>query len=186
MLLLIPSSIFFVSVIVLFILFFKSSSSLLYISCIFSIYASTLFLRFWIIFTIITLNSFQVDCLSPLHLIFLVSFYFVFSFVKFFPVVSFCVTFCIVVSFPQAAGSYFLFWNLPSGDCGWSRAFCRPLVTHQRWILPFWWTGPCQGVCFWGSCELSIRLVGILSSDGSGCVPVLVVVWPEAFQHWRV
>ena len=131
----IPSSIFFISVIVLFVLFFKSSSSLLYISCIFSVYASTLFLRFWIIFTIITLNSFQVDCLSPLHLVFLVSFYFVFSFAKFFPFDSFCITFCIVVSFPQTAGSYFLFWRLSSGDCGWSRGFCRPPV-GKDWCLP--------------------------------------------------
>ena len=56
-LLLIPSSVFLISVIVLFItvyLFFSSSRSLLNISCIFSI----LFLRFWIIFTIITLTFF--------------------------------------------------------------------------------------------------------------------------------
>ena len=60
-LLLIPSSVFFISVIVLFFsvcLFFSSSRSLLNTSCIFSIYVSILFLRFWIIFTIITLNYF--------------------------------------------------------------------------------------------------------------------------------
>ena len=51
------SSVFFVSVIVLFIsvcLFFSFSRSLLNISCIFSICVSILFPRFWIIFTIIT------------------------------------------------------------------------------------------------------------------------------------
>ena len=57
-LLLIPSRIFYISVIVLFItvcLLFSSSRSLLNISCIFSI----LFLTFWIIFTIVTPNSFS-------------------------------------------------------------------------------------------------------------------------------
>ena len=58
----IPSSVFFISVIVLFTsvcLFFSSSKSSLNISCVFSIYASILFLRSWIAFTIITLNSFS-------------------------------------------------------------------------------------------------------------------------------
>ena len=57
-LLLIPPSVFLISVIVMFIvacLFFSVSRSLLNISCIFSI----LFPRFWIIFTIITLNYFS-------------------------------------------------------------------------------------------------------------------------------
>ena len=53
---------FFISVTVFFIsvyLFFKSSSSLLNISFIFSVCISILFLRSWIIFTIIILNSFS-------------------------------------------------------------------------------------------------------------------------------
>ena len=57
-LLLIPSREFLISSIVLFIivcLLFSSSRSLLNVSCIFSI----LFPRFWIIFTIITLNYFS-------------------------------------------------------------------------------------------------------------------------------
>ena len=57
-LLLIPSREFLISFLVLFIivcLLFSSSRSLLSVSCIFSI----LFPRFWIIFTIITLNSFS-------------------------------------------------------------------------------------------------------------------------------
>ena len=57
-LLLIPSREFLISFFVLFIivcLLFSSSKSLLNISCIFS----NLFPRFWIIFTIITLNSFS-------------------------------------------------------------------------------------------------------------------------------
>ena len=36
---------------------------------------------------------------------------------------------------------------------------------------------------FCGICELSSTL-GRLSADGWGCVPVLLVVWPEVFQHW--
>uniref|UniRef100_A0A8C6F1F1 Uncharacterized protein n=1 Tax=Monodon monoceros TaxID=40151 RepID=A0A8C6F1F1_MONMO len=69
-LLLIPSSVFLISVFVLFIsvslffnssrcLFFNSSRSLLNISCVFCIFASILFLRSWITFTIIILNSFS-------------------------------------------------------------------------------------------------------------------------------
>ena len=66
-LLLIPSSVFFISVIVLLIThnehidFFvlQFSGSLLNISCIFLACASLLFLTAWIIFTIITLNSFS-------------------------------------------------------------------------------------------------------------------------------
>ena len=59
-LLLILSSVFFTSFIVLFItlgLFFSSSKCFLNISCIFFKCAFTLFPRFWIIFTIITLNA---------------------------------------------------------------------------------------------------------------------------------
>ena len=51
----IPSSILFISVY----LFFSSSGYLLNISCIFSIFASILFPRSWIIFTITTSNSFS-------------------------------------------------------------------------------------------------------------------------------
>jgi len=60
--LLIPSSVFFISVTILFIgvhLFFSFPRSLLNISCILSMCAYILFLRSWIIFTIITLNSFS-------------------------------------------------------------------------------------------------------------------------------
>ena len=66
-LLLIPFTVFLISVIVLFVsvcLFFYSSRSLLIDSCIFSI----LFSRFLIILSIIILNFFQVVCLFPLHL----------------------------------------------------------------------------------------------------------------------
>ena len=54
-LLLIPSSVLFISDY----LIFSSSRSLVNIPCIFSIFASILFPRSWIIFTIIILNSFS-------------------------------------------------------------------------------------------------------------------------------
>ena len=38
---------------------------------------------------------------------------------------------------------------------------------------------------FWGVCQLSMTLAS-LSADGWGCFPVLLVVWPEAFQHWSL
>ena len=56
-----PSSVFFMSVCSLNLL------SLLNISCIFLVCVSVLFPTSWITFTVITLNSFQVDCLSLLH-----------------------------------------------------------------------------------------------------------------------
>ena len=55
LLLLIPSSVLFIS----FCLFFSSSRSLVNMSCIFSIFASILFPRSWIFFTVIILNSFS-------------------------------------------------------------------------------------------------------------------------------
>ena len=42
-----------------------------------------------------------------------------------------------------------------------------------------------SSVVFWGVCELSTTL-GNLSADGWGCVSVLLVVWPETFQHWSL
>ena len=58
-LLLTPSSVFLFQLLFISVcLFFSSSRSLLNISCIFCICASILFLRSWLIFTIITLNSF--------------------------------------------------------------------------------------------------------------------------------
>ena len=77
-LLLILSSVSFLSVQVFFItvcLLFSSSQSLLNISCIFSVCASILPLRFRITFAVILWILFQVGCLFPLHLFCLVSLY---------------------------------------------------------------------------------------------------------------
>ena len=76
-------------------LFFKSSSSLLNFSFIFLVCAafffqdlgSFLLLLLWIIF--------QVNCLSPLHLVVLQRFYLVSLSGMYFSVISFCLTFCI-------------------------------------------------------------------------------------------
>ena len=46
------------------------------------------------------------------------------------------------------------------------------------WILSFQWGGPLL-VVFWGVCELSM-ILGSLSANGWGCVPVLLVVWHGA------
>ena len=62
-------------------------------------------------------------------------------------------------------------WFLPTG--GYS------------WVLSLWWAGPCQGVCLVGSCRLR-KTLGSLSSKGQGCVPTLLVFWPEASQHWSL
>ena len=40
-------------------------------------------------------------------------------------------------------------------------------------------------MCVLRWCELSITL-GSLFSDGWACVPIVLVVWPEAFQYWRL
>ena len=51
-------------------LFFSSSRPLVNMSCIFSIFASILFLRPWVIFTIITLNSWKFAYLHLIQLFF--------------------------------------------------------------------------------------------------------------------
>ena len=38
---------------------------------------------------------------------------------------------------------------------------------------------------FSGGCGLR-KTLGSLSADGWGCVPALLVVWPEASQHWSL
>ena len=50
--------------------------------------------------------------------------------------------------------------------------------------LPLMARAMSRGV-FRGSCGLRMTL-GTLSADGWGCVPTLLVVWPEASQHWSL
>ena len=51
--------------------------------------------------------------------------------------------------------------------------------------MSLWWAGPCQGVCLVGSRVLR-KTLSCLFVDGWGCVPTLLVVWPEASQHWSL
>ena len=93
-LLLIPYREFLISFIVLFIivfLLFVSSRSLINVSCVFSI----LFLRFCIIFTIITLNSFPGRLPISFHLFGLVGFYLAPSSAVCSSVFSVCLTYCV-------------------------------------------------------------------------------------------
>ena len=92
-LVLILSSVFFFSSIVVFIsvCFFSSFRSLLNISCIFLISASILFLRYQIIFII---SVFHVDCILHLHLVVLLGLYLVRSPRTYSFAVSFCLIFC--------------------------------------------------------------------------------------------
>ena len=64
------------------------------ISWIFSVCTSTLFPRYWIIFIIITLNSFSGKCLSPLYLVILLEFYPVPSSGTYSSAVTSCLPFC--------------------------------------------------------------------------------------------
>ena len=94
-------------------LLFSFSHSLLNVSCIFSI----LFPRFWIIFTIVTLNCFSSRLPFPLHLFVLVGFYVAPSSAEYFSVVSFCLTYCVW-------GSPFCRLQVHNSPCFW----CLPLM----------------------------------------------------------
>ena len=121
---LIHSNVFLFWIIVLFTsacLFFKSSRSLANISYISSVCASILFLRSWIIFTLITLNSFSgILPISTLH--------FWSSYRSFIWNILFChhifsnlwSPFCRLQDCSCSC-----FWCLPPGGWGWPRGLCR-------------------------------------------------------------
>ena len=99
---------------------------------------------------------------------------------------------------PQAEGSLFLLLLClpPSGKAdlgtcaGFSMRDCLLFSGGWSWVLSF--VGQSlhldagrdmsRGV-FWGNCEWSM-ILSSLSSDDWGCVPLLLVLWPEAFQRW--
>ena len=160
-------------------LLFSFSRSLLNVSYIFSI----LFTRFWIIFTIITLNFFQVDCLFPLPCLVWWVFYLASSSAVYFSVFSFFLTYCVL-------GLLFTGCNIivPIVFC-----VCSQWVRLIQWVVQaswwrrlvpvFWWMRldlvfllgrtVFAGV-FWG--ELSL-ILGSLSAKGLLCIPVFLVVW---------
>ena len=148
---------FKISFIVLFIivcLLFSSSRSLLNVSCIFSI----LFTRFWIIFTIITLNSFLVDCLFPLHLFGLVGFYLAPSSAVCFSVFSLCLSYCV--------------WGLLFAGCRFIVPFVFGVCPQWLWLIQWivqasWWRGLVP-VFWWMRLDL-VFLVGETASGGLFC-----------------
>ena len=172
-------------------LFFKAPSSLLNISYILSVCASILFLRSWIIFTVITLDSFSgwllistsLSCYSEI-----VSCFFIWN-------ISPC---CLILS------DFLCLWSpfLRLHDCNSSSGVCPPVDE----VGP----GPCAGfqVRGTGACPLVGR-AGSCPSGGQDCVkgyvyrqlwvqanfiqpicwwwdcvPTLLVVRPEVSQHW--
>ena len=131
---LIHSSVFLFWITVLFTsacLFSKSSRSLANISYISSVCTSILFLRSWIIFTLITLNSFSgilpistsyfwsLYC-SPIWNIFFC--HHIFS--------NLWSPFCRLQDYICSC-----FWCLPPGEWGWSRGLCR-LPAHRKGACP--------------------------------------------------
>ena len=109
---------------------------------------SSLLSLLWIIF--------QEDCLSPLHLVFLLEFYLVLSSGKYFSAVSFCVTFCVCslcssgnkIIVPLAFGVCRLVGEVGPGLCRLpgQRDWCLP-TGGWSWVLSLWWAGLYQGVC---------------------------------------
>lgn len=79
----------------------------------------------------------------------------------------------------------------PPGGWSWSRGLHR-LPDGRKWCLPTggwsWvlslrWARPHPGVCL----ELTLCPRQLwTSADGWSCVLTLLVVWPEAFQHWSL
>ena len=155
-------------------LFFSSSRSLLNISCIFLICASTLFLRSWIIFTIITLNSFS-GRLSISSLFRLVGFYLAPSSATYFSVASFCLTYCVYGLFSTgcrvivALASVVcpLVGEVGPGACvgflvGGTGAYT--LVDRAESLPPMGRAS--SGDVFWGVCDLSTTLGSLCSLVG--------------------
>ena len=154
------------------------------------VWASVLFLRSWIIFTIITLNSFSCRLPISVSLNCSLGFYLVPLSGTYFSAVSFCLTFCV---------------------CGLCSIVCGVVVPVASDVCPFLGEvgpGACTRLLMGGigacllvggavSClsggqglsrsvlrELwSQDILSSLSADGWGCVFTILVVWPEASQH---
>ena len=107
--------------------FFRFSIRLLYISFIFSICAIILFLRYWVIFTVITLNYFSGRL--PICSSFSCSCRFLSC--SFFCNIILCLLIlsnllCLWTPFCRLQNHIFsCFWCLPPGGWGWSKDLCR-------------------------------------------------------------
>ena len=175
-------------VIVLFIsvgLFFKFSNFVFNFSCILTLCAFTLFLRFWIIFIIISLNlfsdtlpisaSFGYSC-TYLPCSFACSIFLCWLICLNFGVCGLLSMGCSII-IPLASDVCFLLGEVDPGACV---AFLVPALSLVELdLVPLIGREVSNGV-FWGGCELCMTLDS-LSSDGWGSVPVLVVFWSEAF-----
>ena len=164
---------FVISVIVLFIsvyLFFNSSRFFLDISCIFSIFASILFPRSSIIFTVIILNCFSGR--FPISTSFsYFSGVLSCSFIWYIALCLFILSFFLWMWFlfhrlQDCSSSCFC--SLPSGRWGCLRGLCK-FPDGRDW----WWV------------EL-IKTLICLTADGWGWLPSLLLVWPEVTQHWSL
>ena len=162
---------------------FSFSSSLLNVSCIFFI----LFPRFWIIFTLITLNSFSGRL--PISSSFVWSGQFLpCSFIC-------CVFLCLLILLNLLClGSPFCRLLVCSSCCFWCLApvgkfgsvGCVGFLVEEtvscfwciRLDLVFLVGRTTSGGVFWGFCDL-IMILGSLSANAWGCVPVFLVFGME-------
>ena len=126
-----------------------------------------------------------------LHLIVLLGFYLFPLPGTYFSAISFCLTFCVCglyssgcsFVFPLGSGVFPLVGEVGPGVCAGFLVgvWCLP-TDGWSWVLSLWWTGSSQVVYLTGGSWLRETL-GSLSAYGWGCVPTLLVVWPEASQH---
>ena len=140
-------------------------------------FGSSFLSLFWILF--------QVDCLFPLHLLGLVRFCLAPSSAMFFSVFSLCLTYCVWGLL--FTGCRFIV-PVVFGVCPQWLWLVQWVVSASWWrglVLVFWWVrldlvflvSRCtSGGVFWGVCDL-IMILGRLSANGWGCVPVLLGVW---------
>ena len=131
---------------------------------------------------------FQVDCLSPLHLVTFVGFYFAPSTATYLFIISFCLTYCVCVWSPfcrlhDCSSSHF--WCLPPGGWGCSSGSCR--LPSEKTVPAVWWMElglvfpvDMSGSVLWSSCEFRVTLVS-LSADECACIPVVLVVCSKVF-----
>ena len=84
-------------------------------------------------------------------------------------------------------------------DRGWDGWMASLAQWTWVWVnsRSWWWTGRPAVLQSMGwqrvghdwatelNCELKIAF-GTLFADGCGCVHILLIVWPQAFQHWRL
>ena len=144
--LLIHSSVFSFKLLCYSSLKFLKSISLLQIYCIFLVCASILFLRFWLLLTIIPLNPLQMEVLSCSFIPLLSLFVFLWLQLPFCRLLDCSPCFCCLCPGEQAIQRL-----LPAL---WWENWCCPLVAGAG-VLFLWWTGSCQGVC----CEVAVSSV---------------------------